>query len=185
MAVDTDPSFAIWIRGGGLHRCCALVAGEKRKGGRPLPVVVFDGSLCYSKRRFFEDVLLRVLRLVAKSCSFWTSLEEALSPWALPRLISERLGLVVTGVRGCVEVPPTGVVLAVGRGGDDSGVNASGELDRDPGSSGMSYMWVRVCSMCLWAAALYLSLMRGRETRMSRVCTNRCHVGMSASRSCR
>ena len=83
------------------------------------------------------DVLLRLLRLVATRCSFWACLEEVLSPWARPRLISERLGLVVTDVRSCVSVPSTDGALAVGREGDDSGVNASGELDRDPVSSGI------------------------------------------------
>ena len=94
------------------------------------------------------DVLLRLLRHVATSCSFWACLEEALSPWARPRLISERLELVVTDVRSSVSVPSADGALAVGRGGDDSGVNASGELDRDPGSSGMSSTWVSVRSMC-------------------------------------
>ena len=83
------------------------------------------------------DVLLRLLRLVATSCSFWACLEEVLSPWARPRLISERLGLVVTDVWSwVVGVPSADGALAVGRGGEDSGVNASGELDRDPGASG-------------------------------------------------
>jgi hypothetical protein len=68
-----------------------------------------------------EDVLPRVLRRVASSCSLCTSLKEALSPWTLPRLSSERLGLVVIGVRVCVEVPPE-VAPTGGRGGDDSGV---------------------------------------------------------------
>ena len=93
--------------------------------------------------------LLRLLRLVATSCSFWACLEEALSPWARPRLISERLGLVVTDVRSWAGVPSADGVLAVGRGGgDDSGVYASGELDRDPGSSGTLSTWVTVRSMC-------------------------------------
>ena len=95
------------------------------------------------------EVLLRLLRLVATSCSFWACLEEALSPWARPRLISERLGLVVTDVRSwIVGVPSADGTLAVGRGGEESGVNASGELDREPGSSGTLSTCVSVRSMC-------------------------------------
>ena len=123
MAVDTDSSFAIWVRGGGAaqERCIGRLVREQMRrsasGGR----ACWQFGLQQVEDSGGPDVLLRVLRRVAISCSFCASLEEVLSFWARLRLISERLGLVVIGVRACVGVSP-GVAPARGRGGDDSGV---------------------------------------------------------------
>jgi hypothetical protein len=71
----------------------------------------------------------RVLRRTASNWAFCVVFWDVRSPWVRPRRLSPRLELVVTGIL-CWPSLPSGVGGgALWRGGEESGVYASGVLD--------------------------------------------------------